>query len=403
MYKNSYRASNSRFSNNKGRSRFSRGSGARGRRMAPQNGIHESHYVKKAMATNNAKDAYVPKLKFTDLPIHDSLKQNIVRHSYINPTPIQDGAIIPMLEGKDVIGIADTGTGKTAAFLIPLIEKILKNDDENVLIIAPTRELAQQIQTELKVFTQGMNIYSCLCIGGSYIRNQIYEIRRNPHLIIGTPGRLKDLIERKVLNLSVFNTIVLDEVDRMLDMGFIQDIKYLISLLPAKRQSLFFSATVSNQIKIIIQSFLSNPVTISVKTNGGSEHINQDIVRVQNGAYKIDVLTELLKKEGFKKVLIFGKTKMGVEKLSTSLYQKGFKVASIHGDKPQFKRKEALRLFKENVVDILVATDVAARGIDVPNITHVINYDQPATYEDYIHRIGRTGRANQTGHALTFV
>ncbi len=199
-----------------------------------------------------------------------------------------------------------------------------------------------------------------------------------------------------------FNTIVLDEVDRMVDMGFIQDIKYLISLLPAKRQSLFFSATVSEQIKGIIKSFLTNPITISVKTNMSSEHIHQDVVRL-NGAFKIDVLTELLKKEEFKKVLIFGRTKMGVEKLSVSLFQKGFKVASIHGDKPQFKRQQALRLFKEDVVNILVATDVAARGIDVPNITHVINYDQPSTYEDYIHRIGRTGRANQAGHALTFV
>lgn len=348
------------------------------------------------------EENFIPKLKFAELPIQERLKQNIIRHKYATPTPIQDGAILPILSGKDVIGIADTGTGKTAAFLIPLIEKILKNDAENVLIIAPTRELAQQIQTELRAFTYDLRIYSTLCIGGSNIRNQISEIKRDPHFIIGTPGRLKDLIERKILFLNRFNTIVLDEVDRMVDMGFINDIKYLISLLPAKRQSLFFSATVSNQIKEIINSFLTNPVTISVKKNQHSEHIHQDVVRL-NGEYKINVLTKLLKKEEFKKVLIFGRTKMGVEKLSVSLYQQGFKVASIHGDKPQFKRQQALRMFKENVVNILVATDVAARGIDVPNITHVINYDQPASYEDYIHRIGRTGRANQAGHALTFV
>lgn len=397
MYRNSYRSTNKgRFSNNKSRGNFSR-------RSRPSNGIHESHYVKKANLNQATEEVFVPKLKFSELPIHDVLKNNIVKHGYTTPSPIQDGAIMPLLEGKDVIGIADTGTGKTAAFLIPLIEKILKNDDENILIITPTRELAQQIQTELRAFTQSMRIYSALCIGGSYIRNQIYQVKRNPHFIIGTPGRLKDLIERKVLDLSKFTNIVLDEVDRMVDMGFIQDIRYLISLLPEKRQSLFFSATISNPIKLIIESFVKNPITVSVKKREGSHHINQDIVRVKPGEYKIDILTELLKQEPFKKVLIFGKTKMGVEKLSTSLYQKGFRVASIHGDKPQFKRQEALRLFKEGVVDILVATDVAARGIDVPNVTHVINYDQPASYEDYIHRIGRTGRANQAGQALTFV
>lgn len=398
MYKNSRRPSNNRFSSpNKFKNRFSRSP-----RGAKAVGIHESHYVKKGSISAATPEVFIPKLKFEELPIQQVLKDNIIRHKYTTPTPIQDGAIGPIMQGKDVIGIADTGTGKTAAFLIPLIEKILKNDAENVLVIAPTRELAQQIQTELRVFTQGIRIFSTLCIGGSNIRNQISEIRRDPHFIIGTPGRLKDLIERKVLSMSRFNTIVLDEVDRMVDMGFIQDIKYLIALLPKKRQSLFFSATVSLEIRGIINAFLTNPVTISVKTNQGSEHIHQDIVRL-NGGFKIDVLTDLLKKEEFKKVLIFGRTKMGVEKLSVSLYQKGFKVASIHGDKPQFKRQQALRMFKENVVNILVATDVAARGIDVPNITHVINYDQPATYEDYIHRIGRTGRANQAGHALTFV
>lgn len=395
MYNNSHRSKNTRFSH--GKHTF-----ARHRRSTKPTGIHESHYIKKALAQSLPSEPFVPKMKFEELPVHEPLKENIRRHGFTNPTPIQDGAIMPIISGRDVIGIADTGSGKTAAFLIPLIEKILKNDAENVLIITPTRELAQQIQAELRILTQGMRVYSALCIGGANIRNQIMEVKRNPHIIIGTPGRIKDLIERKILFLSRINTFVLDEVDRMVDMGFIQDVKYLVSLLPAKRQSLFFSATVSSQIREIIQAFLNNPVTISVKTSQSSDHIHQDVVRL-NGAFKIDVLTDLLKKEEFKKVLIFGRTKMGVEKLSLLLFQRGFKVASIHGDKPQFKRQHALRLFKENVVNILVATDVAARGIDVPNITHVINYDQPATYEDYIHRIGRTGRANQAGRALTFV
>ncbi|MEO6508886.1 MAG: DEAD/DEAH box helicase, partial [Patescibacteria group bacterium] len=200
-----------------------------------------------------------------------------------------------------------------------------------------------------------------------------------------------------------FKTFVLDEVDRMLDMGFINDIKYLISFLPPVRQSLFFSATLSPEINRLIQSFVQNPVTISVKSQDTSKNVEQDIVRVNPSANKIMVLHDLLKKDDFKKVLIFGRTKMGVERLATGLFQEGFKVTSIHGDKPQHKRAQAIRLFKENVVNILVATDVAARGIDIADITHVINFDQPATYDDYVHRIGRTGRGNSKGTALTFV
>jgi superfamily II DNA/RNA helicase len=364
--------------------------------------IHPSKFIKKAVLSE-AEEIFIPKISFADLPIDARLKNNIIKKGYKDPTPIQDGTILPLLEGKDVIGIANTGTGKTAAFLIPLIEKILKNDKEDSLIIVPTRELAQQIQQELRSFTYGLPVYSSLCIGGTSIRNQIYELKRNPHIVIGTPGRLKDLIERNVLRMSFFHSIVLDEVDRMVDMGFIKDIKYLISLLPEQRQSLFFSATVSPDIKGIIESFLKDPVRVSVASSVTSDNVDQDIVRVEAGAYKVDILEKLLKKEEFDKVLIFARTKYRVDDLANAMFKKGFKVSSIHGDKPQNKRQQAIRFFKEGVVDILIATDVAARGIDIPNITHVINYDQPATYEDYIHRIGRTGRSNQKGHALTFV
>lgn len=386
------------------KTRFSYNSSNRSssKRNRNESTIPHHKFIKKAVSSQ-LESIFTPKIAFADLPIDIRLKNNIVKRGYELPTPIQDGTILHILEGKDVIGMANTGTGKTAAFLIPLLEKILKNDKESGLIIVPTRELAQQIQQELRYFSHSLQIYSSLCIGGAPIRNQIYELRRNPHIVIGTPGRLKDLIERNILDMSIFQTIILDEVDRMVDMGFIRDIKYLISLLPEKRQSLFFSATITSDLKAIINTFLKDPITVSVVTGSTAENIEQDIVKVGNSEYKADVLEKLLKKEDFNKVLVFARTKYRVDDLALAMFKKGFKVTSIHGDKPQQKRQQAIRLFKEGVVNILVATDVAARGIDIPNISHVINYDQPATYEDYIHRIGRTGRSNQKGIALTFV
>jgi superfamily II DNA/RNA helicase len=230
---------------------------------------------------------------------------------------------------------------------------------------------------------------------------QIQELRRNPHVVIGTPGRLKDLIERKALKLETFRMIVLDEADQMLDMGFIQDVKHIISFLPAERQSLFFSATLSPAINALIQSFVKNPVTVSVKKQETVTNIKQEVIHVEP-TQKRAKLAELLKQDEYKKVMVFGRTKMGVENLSRALYEQGFKVAAIHGDRPQFQRQQAIRMFKEDVVQILVATDVAARGIDIEDVTHVINYEIPDTYDDYIHRIGRTGRANKLGVAITF-
>jgi superfamily II DNA/RNA helicase len=337
------------------------------------------------------------------LPVNPKLKANIISRGYDTLMPIQEKAIMPIIEGKDVVGIANTGTGKTAAFLIPIIENIIKDPNYKALIITPTRELALQIQEEFRKFTYGIPAYSAFCIGQMPIFHQIRELRRNPHVVIGTPGRLKDLIERRVIKPIFFKMIVLDEVDQMLNMGFIEDIKHIVSFLPKERQSLFFSATVPHEINGLIQSFVTNPVTISVKLQETTSHIRQDVIRVEAGRTKVEILDELLKNEEFKKVLVFGRTKMGVEKLGMELFRKGFKVASIHGDKPQFKRQQAIRMFKEDVVSVLVATDVAARGLDIADVTHVINYDTPATYEDYIHRIGRTGRANKNGTALTFV
>ena len=372
------------------------------RRSSNDQDIEISRYIRKAVE-KIAEEEYVPKNKFSDLNINLQLKKNILSRGYNIPTPIQDKVIPLVLEGKDVLGIANTGTGKTAAFLVPLIEKILKDKNEKVLIMAPTRELALQIVDELKLFSRSLNIYSAVCIGGSSINSQIHALRRNPDFVVGTPGRLKDLIGRRCLNLSKFSNVVLDEVDRMLDMGFINDMKYLISLLPAKRQSLFFSATVSKEADNLINGFLKNPVKISVKSRETADNVEQDIVKVKDKNKKIESLHDLLIKEEFKKTLIFGRTKRGVENLSNSLRERGFKVGSIHGNKSQAKREMVLKLFKTNQIQTLVATDVAARGLDIADITHVINYDLPATYDDYIHRIGRTGRANKTGKALTFV
>jgi len=241
-----------------------------------------------------------------------------------------------------------------------------------------------------------------LAIGGAYLREQIVDIRRGPNIIIGTPGRIIDLGKRNVINFKGLNTLVLDEVDRMLDMGFIDDIKSIVDQIPTSRQTLFFSATVDKKVESLIDTFLTNPVKISVKTPNASTHVEQNIVRVSRYA-KQEKLEELLKLEDFKKVLVFGSTKMIVDKLSISLSQKGVRVGGLHGGKRQSQRQIIVRNFKENRINVLIATDVAARGLDIADITHVINYDEPNNYDDYIHRIGRTGRGDSKGMALTFV
>jgi len=342
------------------------------------------------------------KNSFADFKVEKRIKLNVKNKGYLTPTPIQDKAIPLIIKGQDVVGIANTGTGKTAAFLIPLIDKVFKNNREKVLIITPTRELAAQIEQEFIAIAKGLRLYSALCIGGVGINRQINQLRRNPQFIIGTPGRLKDLEQRRILNLRVFTTIVLDEVDRMLDMGFIHDIKHLISFLSDNRQSLFFSATIEGKVKQVMTKFLKNPIIISVKTGTITDNVNQEIVRV-SGKNKVDVLHNLLIKEGFDRVLVFGRTKWGMEKLAKTLIDRGFKATAIHGNKTQNQRQRALRQFKKGEVKILLATDVAQRGLDIKDVTHVINFDLPETQEDYIHRIGRTGRVDKKGFAITLM
>lgn len=346
---------------------------------------------------------YKPQHTFNDFALDTRLKRNVVKKGYTKPTPIQDQAIPHALEGKDLVGTANTGTGKTAAFLLPMLHKVLNDRGQKVLILAPTRELALQIEDEFKLFANDLGIGSVLCIGGTNMTMQIRKLKKNFSFIIGTPGRIKDLYQRRLLHLNMFQNVVLDEVDRMLDMGFIHDIKYLLAQLPEKRHSLFFSATVSNQIEEIIRTFLKDPVKISVKVRETAANVRQDVVRVGPNQKRLDVMQSLLRKDEFKKVLVFGRTKRGVDKLSRTLFTNGFKVDSIHGDKTQSRRQRALKDFKENRVRILVATDVAARGLDIDNVSHVINFDAPDTHDDYIHRIGRTGRGDKMGIALTLI
>jgi ATP-dependent RNA helicase RhlE len=372
----------------------------RGNRKKPNIDINK--YIKAAEAPVDAV-VYIPKNQFEDFNIDTRIKANIKAQNYVTPSPIQDQSIEPILDGRDLVGTAQTGTGKTAAFLLPLIDQTLRNPQQYNLIIVPTRELANQINEELRKFANNLRINSVICIGGANISRQIDNLRRKPQFVIATPGRLKDLHERHAIKLSTFSVIVLDEVDRMLDMGFVPDIRFIISQLPRQRQSLFFSATLPTEVKNIMQSFLTDPVTVHVDSNNSAKNVEQNIVQLKSNENKTDVLHELLNKEDFSKVLVFSRTKHGADKISRSLYKMGHKVDAIHGDKSQSRREQVLRKFKTDGINVLVATDVAARGIDVKDVSHVINYDEPETYQDYIHRIGRTGRGGKTGVALTFV
>src|SRR3989339_347295 len=350
-----------------------------------------------------ARTEYVSQNTFDNFRIDDRLKRNISYRNYKNPTPIQDQSIPEILKGKDLIGIANTGTGKTLAFLIPILDKMLKNRNEKVLIVAPTRELAKQIQDEFFSISRGLGLYSSLAIGGENMNRQRQDLNRNPNFVIGTPGRLLDHVNTRSLNLSNFTNVVLDEADHMVDIGFLHDIQKLISLLPRNRQSLFFSATIDGKVKEVLKQFVnSDPVTISVKTGDTAENVAQEVIKIEHQGQKINKLFELLSKRGFEKVLIFGRTKHGVQKLSNELRFKGFKADAIHGNKRQNQRIKTLEMFKSSRIDILIATDVASRGLDIPNVSHVINYDQPQDYDTYIHRIGRTGRADKKGIAITF-
>jgi len=361
-----------------------------------------AEFIRQAASSPKPKQ-HIIKHSFADFGLIAKLQQNLLLLKFTVPTPIQDQAIPHILAGTDVVGLANTGTGKTGAFLLPLINKIERDWSQRALIITPTRELAMQIYSELQKFSRATNITSAVCIGGVPIFRDLKSIKRNPRIVIGTPGRLEDLNKRGVLDFSVFNSIVLDEVDRMLDMGFIGSIRNILSQTHKQRQSLFFSATVPPAINLLIKEFTSAPVFIQVSEGKTAHNVRQDVIRTSSQAMKFEKLIELLTRSEVKKVLIFSERKYEVEKLSQNLYRKGFRVDSIHGDKRQRQRDKSLINFRNNRINILVATDVAARGLDIKEVTHVINYTVPQTYNDYIHRIGRTGRGANKGVALTFV
>ncbi len=364
--------------------------------------IAPSRYVQAAQKPE-LEEPYQALNTFSDFGLDSQLLANIQQHGYTLPTPIQDQAIPELMQGKDVIGIANTGTGKTAAFLLPLLHKVLQDPNQGVLILAPTRELALQITDEFRAFANRLPIGVCVCIGGTNLDTQIRQLKKNPHFVIGTPGRIKDLIDRKAFKTALFTNIVLDEVDRMLDIGFRQAIQFLIAQLPVVRHAAFFSATINADTDAIARKLLTNPVMIQVSKQEFNDHIEQDVIKLLPGQNKIDILHGLLLQTDFKKVLVFGRTKHGINKLEMTLSRLGVRVTSIHGNKNQNARQRSLDAFKRGHVQALLATDVAARGIDIDDVTHVINYDEPQSYDDYVHRIGRTGRAGKMGKALTFV
>ncbi len=375
-------------------------SGGGGRKGPKKDYIDPSKFVK--VATPSEATQYTPLHAFSDFDVNPLIKQNIAAKGFTTPTPIQDKTIPPALAGRDIIGIADTGTGKTAAFAVPILNSMMLGD-ARVLVIAPTRELAQQIEVEFRSIAKGSNLKGAVLIGGAGMGPQLRDLKYNPQIVIGTPGRIKDHLERGTLRLGGFKFVVLDEVDRMLDMGFVNDVRSILQQMSPERQSFFFSATLDPKVNALIDTFSHDPLTVSIKTGDTGENIHQDVVRVSYDGEKLDKLHDLLISGQVHKAIIFDDTQRSVERLSNELVARGFNADAIHGGKTQGARQRSLKKFKDNEVKILVATDVAARGIDVADVSHVINYSQPNSYSDYVHRIGRAGRAGKVGYALTFV
>lgn len=342
--------------------------------------------------------------KFSELNISESTQRSLGRMGFEEATPIQEGTIKLGMEGLDIIGQAQTGTGKTAAFGVPIIEKVdTKNKAVQALVIAPTRELAIQVSEEIYRIGNDKRVRVLSVFGGQEIGRQIRALRNNPQIIVGTPGRLLDHIKRKTLKLDNVQTLVLDEADEMLNMGFIEDINAIMSSVPDSRQTLLFSATMPAPIRKIAETFMKNPEIVKIKSKAMTvENIDQYFVKAQERE-KFDVLSRILNVHQPELAIIFGRTKRRVDELSHALTIRGYLAEGIHGDLTQAKRMSVLRQFKEGKIDILVATDVAARGLDISGVTHVYNFDIPQDPESYVHRIGRTGRAGKSGQAVTFV
>lgn len=353
-------------------------------------------------AENKTEEVEEVTSNFSDFNLNPTVLANIKSMGYNKPTPVQDKAMRAILEGKDVVAIANTGTGKTGGFLLPTLTKLADNKRLMALVLVPTRELAAQVVEECNKYARGLGIRAVSIVGGVNMYGQIQDLKRNPQVVVATPGRLKDLAKRNTVDLRMFEIVILDEVDRMVDIGFLPDVKILVAQLGQPRQSLFFSATITPAIQEVLGQFSKDPVVITTKKTETASLIDQDVVTYDK-ENKFDKLVSLLDlKENFK-VILFTRTKRGADELGRNLYKSRVRAEIIHGNKTQGARMRALDNFKRDRAQVLVATDVAARGIDIPRVDLVVNYDEPATYADYVHRIGRTGRAGKTGRALTFV
>ncbi len=341
-------------------------------------------------------------VQFNDFAISTTLKQRIAACSFVTPTPVQADAIPPALEGKDVLATAQTGTGKTLSFLIPIVEKLQadKTRGAGALILLPTRELAMQVEKAFRQLTTGISV--ALVVGGMAEGPQIEALRRGARLVVATPGRLQDYIDRRLAKLEGVKILVLDEVDRMLDMGFKPAIRRIADCLPASRQTLCYSATLDKQVREVVHDYLREPVRIEIgSVLKPSETVELQAFEVEQES-KLDLLTHLIKSEDGS-FIVFVRTKHGADRIAMRLEKAGIQAARIHGDRTQSQRNAALRSFSTGRERVLVATDVAARGIDVKHVAHVVNYDMPKEAEDFVHRVGRTGRAEATGRASTFV
>jgi ATP-dependent RNA helicase DeaD len=340
---------------------------------------------------------------FEDLNLSQALYKALKKIDFKEPTPIQAQAIPLAMQGKDILGSAQTGTGKTAAFSIPLIESILSSDSSTALVLTPTRELAKQVMEVIKSLLSDLNHINTAClIGGEQITTQLKQLKKKPRIIVGTPGRVNDHLDRKSLKLNLTNYLVLDETDRMLDMGFGVQIDSILKFIPKDRQTLLFSATLPQGIVKLSSKYLSNPERVSVgATNVIATNVKHDVLKIKHEAKYDELLEQINEREG--SILVFVKTKHGTDKMAKNLSKDGFRSESLNGNLRQSKRDKVMKNFREQKFRILVATDIAARGLDVPHIEHVINYDLPQLAEDFIHRMGRTGRAGSSGSALSFI
>lgn len=340
---------------------------------------------------------------FSSFDLPNTLLESLKRLNYINPTPIQEATIPLALQGKDILGSAQTGTGKTAAFGIPAIAKLLASDSSKAIVIAPTRELATQVLNSLEaILGKKSSIKTCLLIGGESMQKQLFQLKKNPRLFVGTPGRINDHLDRGTLNLKDVDFLVLDEMDRMLDMGFSVQIDAIVKHIPKNRQTLLFSATIPGNIVKLANSYMNDPERVAIgSVSEPSKNIKQEIVHIKEQEKYGRLFDELNNRSG--SVIIFMKTKYGTEKMAKKLSTDGHSAIAIHGDLQHRKRERVIKSFRNQKYRILVATDVAARGLDIPHIEHVINHDLPQCPEDYLHRIGRTARAGAEGEAICFI